>query len=521
MRTAFLLAAALLLAGPALAQKYPADFPVDTTVTGNENIHHQENHGGSYTSYNLPFRFVKRYMSPNVAASPIAFYPDTAGIGTKYNYLGKFVTAPDSSAWYIDGTGQAMYLGNPALYFSNGLKNDGSGVKLGGMLEEPTYIYVTPGSPLVVQDTSGAASAIFGSNAVSLFSEKGDTVAYMSAFDGKVDMHGGEDAQVGIQVSENQMEAWDDRGTKRGLQYRADYSGDLKASPRSIPDVGTVQELIADSLDYALQLVQDSVAALRDSVAALQDSLEALSTVVDGLGAGPGGTDISDRRSSHIIIFDEFVDNVGTANRWGDYHWVSTLGGSATEAYQTTYVQNHPGLLNMKGHSINTFTNLLTLGAASTTTLPIRLDSDLELEVCYSIPFNYASLDGMVTMGLASGTYGITAEPTDGVYVTNSVGIGGTAGYTNGTSGKTTVAFANDSSTSGSYDKLRITYTQSSGTVEFFMNGASQGTSTTNIPTGTTLRLELYYTTLAGSAGNTVANGINIDYVYFSQAVSR
>jgi hypothetical protein len=38
----------------------------------------------------------------------------------------------------------------------------------------------------------------------------------------------------------------DNRTTKKGIEYFADYSDDLKTNPRSIPDVGTVQEMIDD-----------------------------------------------------------------------------------------------------------------------------------------------------------------------------------------------------------------------------------------------------------------------------------
>jgi len=96
------------------AQKYPYDFPVDTTISGSENVHWQNKSGGTYSSYNLPFPYVKRYMSPNVVASPIGFQPDTASTGQKYNYLGKFVTDPSGIIWYIDGQGLVLEIGDPA-----------------------------------------------------------------------------------------------------------------------------------------------------------------------------------------------------------------------------------------------------------------------------------------------------------------------------------------------------------------------------------------------------------------------
>lgn len=40
----------------------------------------------------------------------------------------------------------------------------------------------------------------------------------------------------------------DDRGTKKGIEYSADYSAGILANARSIPDVGIVQGLISDSL---------------------------------------------------------------------------------------------------------------------------------------------------------------------------------------------------------------------------------------------------------------------------------
>lgn len=40
----------------------------------------------------------------------------------------------------------------------------------------------------------------------------------------------------------------DQRTTKKGIEYTDDYSADLKTNARSIPDVGTVAEIIADSL---------------------------------------------------------------------------------------------------------------------------------------------------------------------------------------------------------------------------------------------------------------------------------
>jgi hypothetical protein len=535
---------------------------------------------------------------------------DTVSIG---GVGGAFVSG-DSVFLVINGDTVYSGLNSVAMPIPiNGLAWYADSIGLGGKLDRIAYIRAETDAGLYLVNADTTKGLTLG-QVVSFFSDAGsshfvalpDSSISLALEDGgKLQVQGeiGGSAQWRARMSGGR-EAFDDfRADKRGREYAGHYPG-IKGHPRSIPDVGLVNEMLSDSLDVlrdslaalrenldavqdGLVTVQDSLDAFRDSLSASRDSigalrsdldsigtanltesdvsvmiadslnrldslnaftgtghnkkdfgpsafagstipdysnihdaLQSLETAVESGGGGGGGapSDISDLRASRFVVFDDFVDNLGTANRWGDYHWVSILS-SATDAYYSTYVKNHPGILNMLGHATNTFTNRLTLNASGATALPLRADTSFVFEIAFSMPYNYSTLDGVLVFGLAGGNYNILAEPADGIYVATGNGFGGTVGKTNAAS-VTTVNFANDAAKTGAYDVVRITYDDTTGTVEFFMNGVSQGTSTTNIYTGD-MRLDIYYTTIAGSAGATVAAGVYVDYVYFSKDLNR
>lgn len=242
---------------------------------------------------------------------------------------------------------------------------------------------------------------------------------------------------------------------------------------------------------------------------------------ISDISGGSSGDGRWSSRASKQLLFDDFLNSLGVASRWGELGWTYNSSGSPTApAFYTTFVSGRPGILQLKGHTTNAFVNDLTLGTTATTTPThgFKADGDFTFEAAIMMP-NVISADGEVKVGLISGTWSL-GIPTDGLYFQ----MGGAAGSATGrgvfngasTSYSSTFALSNNT-----WYKLKIVYTQSTGTAEFFVNGSSIGSSSSNIYT-TVARPEIYFDSPIGSLGGTIAGtGVLIDYIGLEQSIAR
>lgn len=323
-------------------------------------------------------------------------------------------------------------------------------------------------------------------------------------------------------LSDNNLSFWD--GENEWLRF--DAATDNRIEP--LVDINSTADITADDVTITDDTeVGDSLVVLGDIVVpniATEVSPTKMVTYDEGSkkfeisaisgGGGGGDTYFTDRATS-VQVFDEFATNTGIANYYGDLHWLNSATGSATTVWTDDHDADSYGFVRLKGHATNSFSNQLSSLWHNSIS-----DSDWELEVRFRGGYdNFGQAVENAVIGMVRSTYS-SGNPTDGVYFFwTGPGSAGT-GRTNA-AGTTTVNFANDPGNQ-TWHILRITYDQAAGEVEFFMDGVSQGTSTTNIPTQDDFRFDISYHAPFGSLGVTGANGgILVDYAYFKKTISR
>lgn len=99
----------------------------------------------------------------------------------------------------------------------------------------------------VTQTYSSGGDATFESTTGSVFINSDDITTILSGSDISITSTSGNfTLQIGSGASDATIT--DGSTTKQGLEYAADYGATIKTNPRSIPDVGTVADIISDSL---------------------------------------------------------------------------------------------------------------------------------------------------------------------------------------------------------------------------------------------------------------------------------
>lgn len=97
----------LLFSLTAFGQVKPKDFPEKTTATGSDHIYSQ----GDGSDKKILFSTAKKYFTPAINTTPIAYVPTPTGNGSN---LMEFVKTAGDSIYYIDAGGKAFLLFDPA-----------------------------------------------------------------------------------------------------------------------------------------------------------------------------------------------------------------------------------------------------------------------------------------------------------------------------------------------------------------------------------------------------------------------
>jgi hypothetical protein len=192
---------------------------------------------------------------------------------------------------------------------------------------------------------------------------------------------------------------------------------------------------------------------------------------------------------SEWTLQEDFIDaGVATATI-GTYEWTLTDTGSATEAK----VNASTDASNRDRFGIYQTTTAATAGSGNM----LRLDnnamtgtpSNLTLEFDFG-PSNAAAANGtqtVVRIGLHNGTT-TSADPTDGIYfeynTTTTAGNWFRCTQNNNTTTCTDTGVAR-TTTLNTYQRFRFATNSAGTTVEFFINEASVGTNSTNLPANT------------------------------------
>lgn len=183
------------------------------------------------------------------------------------------------------------------------------------------------------------------------------------------------------------------------------------------------------------------------------------------------------------IIYDDFLMSGGVSNTIGAYPWKTVASGTSTGVTVGTSTAANPGIITFaRGQTNNGYSFLrgasgsgcaVKGGGAITITWLIKGPDYLS-----DVTDNYELYIGLGN-GAANGS-----EPTDGVYffynyaTSSGVWVGKTAAGSSRTSvvSATTVAL-------NTWYTLKAVINAAGTSVEFFVNGVSAGTSTTNLPT--------------------------------------
>lgn len=205
---------------------------------------------------------------------------------------------------------------------------------------------------------------------------------------------------------------------------------------------------------------------------------------LDGTGAYsvPAGTGTSgganDRGSYSTQFFmkDDFSVGAASTADIGELGW--NIGGSGSVAYVATAEASHPGILTRTASAGAASTVALHLKAA--TTAPNFIFS--ETFDSYIILRPNSTADITLRIGhFGAGTTSTDNPPTDGIYFERLSTDTNWFGITRASSAETRT----DTSVAGttSFKKFRIRRTDAS-TIGFSIDGGTEVTSTTNIPTG-------------------------------------
>ncbi|GIV86029.1 MAG: hypothetical protein KatS3mg054_0058 [Chloroflexus sp.] len=284
----------------------------------------------------------------------------------------------------------------------------------------------------------------------------------------------------------------DQRATKVGIEYGADYTADLKTNDRSLADVGTVKELISDSL---------------------------------ATFTGGGGSSVEggrwELRQTDAILFDDFTSDFNVTSRYGDMGLTGTVSGGATFSNEADTVGL--GMLRFKGHSTNIYGIYLSHGTTQTTTpsRPVTTRKSFVFETRVRFLKVYAIPQGYVYCGLVGGSSGIV-EPDKGIYFYfGSSGVAPQARSRN--TATTTINGPVINNSPPKWITLRIEFNHITYAATYSLkvdNGAWQtiGTISTNIPTvNDRLRVEIGgYDPLGNGGGNGLE--MVVDYIYFRQS---
>lgn len=212
---------------------------------------------------------------------------------------------------------------------------------------------------------------------------------------------------------------------------------------------------------------------------------------------------------THAWIYEEFIgsEDSGDAGAlgWSRYNG----GGSITH---TSAEANHPGVLRIDTGTVST--NFMVMILRGQTQILLGGGRTYYWSSVKVPTLSNGTDTFSVKIGIGDGVNG--GNPTDGLWFeyTHSVNSGNwvikTASNASGTTSNTSTA-----ASAGSWVSFAIEVNAAGTSAEFFINGSSVGTITTNIPTGAGRETALFFD-IVKTAGTT-ARQLDVDAVLFMQ----
>lgn len=345
---------------------------------------------------------------------------------------------------------------------------------------------------------------------------------------------------VSLQIDATGSYFNDGRTIKKGLEYGADYSTAIKANARSIPDVGTVRQIIADSVGNSGHIIREEGSNL--TARPYLNFVGAAATAADNSGAN--STDVSfddDLNALAGLSSTGFVVRTAAntyANRTitAPVDGIGILNGAGSSNPIIFCNKDLAGIENANGigFAVRTTTDTwdmrtLTAPAAG---LTISNTQGISGDPSFALANDLAALEGLSSTGIAVRTGTDTwAQRTvtagNNIVITNGNGVSGnpTIAATSGTiftqtAGATVTNTTTETSILGTgvgSKTLASGFFTAGKTVRLKVSGLY---STVAIPGNVIVRVKLGSTVIASATTSAFVTGASSDYFDFETTIT-
>lgn len=221
----------------------------------------------------------------------------------------------------------------------------------------------------------------------------------------------------------------------------------------------------------------------------------------------PGVANYVFNPATMAYFYDDFTGNSGTV---GEYSWSSQASGTGATATNASGEANHPGI-----RRASTGTTATGYAGWNNKVAGMACNGGDVIEMLVRFSAN----TGIVWRGGLQDTT-TNADNVDGYYFEFDPGTSANWRYVTANNSTRTKASSSTAVSANTWYKLKIVVNSANSSVEFFVNGSSVGTSTTNIPTSA--RTIGVTGIIANDGVATTSVDWDWDYVYFyNRTLSR
>lgn len=300
----------------------------------------------------------------------------------------------------------------------------------------------------------------------------------------------------------------DTRASKLGMEYVGDYSADIRANPRSVPDVGTVAGIISDSLATVSGAADSTLFATNYRLDTAKANLRTEIAAGGGGGTSPFFDPLSGLGASSVIFEDfDYVRN-GVALAASDTLTPSRkflLGGNVADRTggRSDSCISYIALDLSSGAGRNWVKPIITDAGGEQLNNMLITSHSWDFEVRYKWTGSPGGSGESIRIGwtddalnYGEGLFymhnnnGVTKLVNDRLSSINEIVSGTSAGFEKWTT-------------------VRVTYNKASGAYQFFLNGTSVGTAS-NLVTSSPSSFYINYRTPTSTDPD--GNGVYLDY---------
>lgn len=212
---------------------------------------------------------------------------------------------------------------------------------------------------------------------------------------------------------------------------------------------------------------------------------------------------------ANISIIETECVSIGAATD----DWSTIFSGTSATSASALAVAGHPGLVTVSmGTSASSYSGMWTTQrCVQPGSGKIRFSTVFQILNLSDATDTYVIRAGLLNVNTAGAA-------SNGIYATYTHGTNSGKWQLLTTSSGTTTTVNGGTTVATGYVRIDININAAGTSLELFVNGVSQGTSSTNIPTGTPLYIgvQLYRT-----GGTTNVRSLNLDYIGCLHEISR